>query len=52
MLGESPRTIFLHYYGRGEAGKLAGGFRTALNELAKNTVRCKRLNAFILNDQV
>lgn len=35
MLGESPRTIFLHYYGRGEAAKLATGFRAALNELGK-----------------
>ncbi len=35
MLGESPRIIFLHYYGRGEATKLAHGFRAALNELGK-----------------
>lgn len=35
MLGENPRTIFLHYYGRGEAKTLAQGFRSALNELGK-----------------
>lgn len=35
MLGENPRTIFLHYYGRGTADKLAMGFRAALNELGK-----------------
>jgi hypothetical protein len=35
MLGESPRIIFLHYYGRGAANILAQGFRTALNELGK-----------------
>ncbi len=35
MLGESPRIIFLHYYGRGRAETLAGGFRAALNELGK-----------------
>jgi len=35
MLGENPRTIFLHYYGRGAATRLATGFRAALNELGK-----------------
>jgi hypothetical protein len=35
MLGETPRTTFLHYYGRGTAAKLAIGFRAALNELGK-----------------
>jgi hypothetical protein len=35
MLGESPRIIFLHYYGRGAATRLANGFRAALNELGK-----------------
>lgn len=35
MLGESPRTIFLHYYGRGEATQLAKGFRAALDALGK-----------------
>lgn len=35
MFGENPRIIFLHYYGRGEATKLAGGFRAALDVLGK-----------------
>jgi hypothetical protein len=35
MLGDEPRIIFLHYYGRGAADKLAQGFRAALNELGK-----------------
>lgn len=39
MLGENPRIIFLHYYGRGKAETLAGGFRAALNELGKTTNR-------------
>lgn len=33
MLGEQPRTIFLHYYGRGPATTLAQGFRAALDQL-------------------
>jgi hypothetical protein len=36
MLGDEPRIVFLHYYGRGAADKLAQGFRTALNELGKD----------------
>jgi hypothetical protein len=36
MLGESPRIIFLHYYGRGAADKLARGFRAALSELGRS----------------
>ncbi|MEJ7708371.1 MAG: DUF1259 domain-containing protein [Pyrinomonadaceae bacterium] len=36
MLGESPRIIFLHYYGRGPAATLAQGFRAALGELGKS----------------
>jgi hypothetical protein len=35
MLGDEPRIIFLHYYGRGPAEMLAQGFRAALNELGK-----------------
>jgi hypothetical protein len=35
MLGDNPRIIFLHYYGRGIAEKLAQGFRAALTELGK-----------------
>lgn len=37
MLGEQPRTIFLHYYGRGPATDLAKGFRTALDLLGKKS---------------
>ncbi|MBC8138537.1 MAG: DUF1259 domain-containing protein [Fibrella sp.] len=36
MLFEEPRIIFLHYYGRGTADKLAAGFRAALSELGKH----------------
>ncbi|MGM9510780.1 DUF1259 domain-containing protein [Larkinella sp. GY13] len=35
MLGEQPRTVFLHYYGRGPAPELAKGFRAALNQLGR-----------------
>ena len=37
MLGEQPRTVFLHYYGRGLAVALATGFRAALDQLGKAT---------------
>jgi len=37
MLGDTPKIIFLHYYGRGPAAKLATGFRAALDELGKRT---------------
>lgn len=33
MIGEQPRIMFLHYYGRGTATTLAQGFRAALDEL-------------------
>jgi uncharacterized protein DUF1259 len=33
MLGEQPRMIFLHYYGRGPALTLAEGFRATLDQL-------------------
>ncbi len=36
MLGDNPRIIFLHYYGRGAADRLAQGFRAALDELGKS----------------
>ena len=36
MLGDEPRIIFLHYYGRGAAATLAQGFRAALDELGKH----------------
>ncbi len=39
MLGETPRTIFLHYYGRGAATTLAQGFRAALDELGSKVPR-------------
>jgi hypothetical protein len=35
MLGDSPRMVFLHYYGRGPAAQLATGFRAALDQLGK-----------------
>lgn len=35
MLGEQPRIIFLHYYGRGPAADLAKGFRAGLDQLGK-----------------
>ena len=36
MLGDSPKIIFLHYYGNGPATTLAQGFRAALDELGKH----------------
>jgi hypothetical protein len=35
MLGTQPPVIFLHYWGRGPAAKLAAGFRAALDVLGK-----------------
>ncbi len=35
MTEDRPVVIFLHYWGRGPAEKLAGGFRAALDELGK-----------------
>jgi hypothetical protein len=35
MIGTSPMIIFLHYWGRGPADKLATGFKAALDELGK-----------------
>lgn len=35
VLFESPRIVFLHYYGRGPALELARGFRSALERLGK-----------------
>ena len=37
MTGDRPVVIFLHYWGRGPAEKLAVGFRAALDELGKST---------------
>ncbi|QHV94032.1 DUF1259 domain-containing protein [Spirosoma endbachense] len=41
MLGDQPRTVFLHYYGRGPATDLARGFRAALDQLGKGTPAMK-----------
>ena len=35
MLFDTPRMVFLHYYGRGPATRLATGFRAALDQLGK-----------------
>ena len=37
MIGIQPMVIFLHYWGRGPADKLATGFKAALDQLGKNT---------------
>ena len=37
MTGDRPLVIFLHYWGRGPAEKLAAGFKAALDELGKGT---------------
>jgi hypothetical protein len=36
MTGDRPVVIFLHYWGRGPAEKLAAGFKAALDELGKD----------------
>jgi hypothetical protein len=38
MTGNRPVVIFLHYWGRGPAGRLAAGFKAALDELGKGAV--------------
>lgn len=35
MVHEEPRSFFLHYWGVGEAAKLARGLRTALDQTGK-----------------
>ena len=35
MIGMQPSVIFLHYWGRGPAEKLAAGFKAALDQLGK-----------------
>jgi hypothetical protein len=35
MTGTDPNVIFLHYWGRGPAQKLAAGVRVALDQLAR-----------------
>jgi hypothetical protein len=37
MTGDRPVVIFLHYWGRGSAEKLAAGFKAALDELGRGT---------------
>lgn len=37
MLGTSPNVIFLHYWGRGPAQKLAAGVRAAVDQLGRPT---------------
>ena len=37
MLGDTPRMMFLHYYGRGPAAVLAQGFRAALDQLGQRS---------------
>ncbi len=37
MIEVTPMVIFLHYWGRGPAEKLATGFKAALDELGKST---------------
>lgn len=37
MIGEQPVVIFLHYWGRGPAEKLAAGFKACLDQLGKGT---------------
>src|SRR5712692_8401419 len=36
MIEDQPRVIFLHYWGRGTAEKLAASFKAVLDELGKN----------------
>ncbi len=36
MTGTSPVIIFLHYWGKGSAAKLAAGFKAALDQLGKS----------------
>lgn len=37
MIGTEPAVIFLHYWGRGTADKLATGFKAALDQLGKGS---------------
>jgi hypothetical protein len=39
MTNTQPMIIFLHYWGRGPADKLAAGFKAALDELGKGSAR-------------
>jgi len=37
MINSKPTIIFLHYWGKGPADKLATGFKAALDELGKGS---------------
>jgi Domain of Unknown Function (DUF1259) len=37
MTGGQPMVIFLHYWGRGSADKLANAFKAALGDLGKSS---------------
>jgi hypothetical protein len=41
MTGTHPTVYFLHYWGKGPAATLAGGFRAALDQLGKETQTMK-----------
>ena len=41
MIGTSPAIIFLHYWGKGPAEKLATGFKAALDQLGKGSASAK-----------
>jgi hypothetical protein len=43
MLGDNPRMVFLHYYGRGRSVDLARGFRAALDALGKSAMNGMRM---------
>lgn len=45
MTDTQPSIYFLHYWGTGPAGKLATGFKAALNELGKNKAASARHTA-------
>ena len=42
MTGTKPAIIFLHYWGKGPADKLAAGFRAALDETGRTHTSAKR----------
>jgi hypothetical protein len=41
MIGLHPTIIFLHYWGKGPADKLATGFKAALGQLGKHEPRAE-----------
>jgi len=42
MIGTQPMIYFLHYWGTGQADKLATGFKAALDQLGKSTAASSR----------